>query len=449
MCTKCPNRLFYDPEKKLVYYIDASCNKVPLPAGTIVGGGATGLPDGTSVDDWIDAGSPPIAEPPAAPHTNPLYQTMDSLKCAKATALVNEIWNILTISESLRTTTNLTAAVAGMKELLGAFGWVASAPVTFWLAVANVFTGTVFSEVADELDEVHGNDEAKNELICDLVDRMKTPTKIGSWTFDKLTAEDVQTALDRFDVVVPHAAIVRKIIGIFPIKSYLEVVSPKIMDTECGCDTYTPVPPPQTEPNDDQYGFTNAMLVKDYFGVGTTVQNTLDQTPVDGYLIGIDSFDTGNMTGANNDRFARLAVVFQATEPVDLLALEFDWGYQGDLATVGGQVVYFGGQFWRSNGLNANWFKWGEWSGYQSIHAGNQGPWPGNGGFIKVYTEGWIPPAEDDLLYLGITLTLNLQNMGNASGIGKIRNLRFKARAANGGNYRATLRPVEFVPKTL
>ena len=52
MCVKCKHKVFYDPDKNLLYYMDEGCNKLPVPAGVLGGGtGGSTVPIGGGVPD--------------------------------------------------------------------------------------------------------------------------------------------------------------------------------------------------------------------------------------------------------------------------------------------------------------------------------------------------------------------------------------------------------------
>jgi len=53
MCVKCKHRVFFDPNTKVLYYMDDGCNKVPVPADAVVGGvpiGSGGAPSLPPID---------------------------------------------------------------------------------------------------------------------------------------------------------------------------------------------------------------------------------------------------------------------------------------------------------------------------------------------------------------------------------------------------------------
>jgi len=190
---------------------------------------ASGDAGALGVDGWIEAGSPAIADAPPVPHQNEFYTTMDSLKCAKATAIVNEIWNVLTIGDAVADANNVTQVLAGIAGALGAFNWVIGYAVGSGYALASavwtLLTGAGFAEYAEGMNDVYMNTDAKAELICDLVDRMTTPVKIGAWTMMVMTADDIKIALERFEEIVPHDDFVRETLGLFSIDGWLSVVT--------------------------------------------------------------------------------------------------------------------------------------------------------------------------------------------------------------------------------
>lgn len=234
-------------EKGVIYAKDDCCQWVAIEgqAGALLQSGTT-APGEFGVDEWVDQGSPDITPSLPVPHDNPLYQTQDSLKCAKATAIVNEIWNVLTIGEAVREAgeiATIATVAAEIGSILTPLKWGTRIGFTIASAIWSLITGVGFDEYADSMQEVYEDDESKNELICDLVNRMVSPVQVGPFLANKMTAADVQAALDRFDELVPHDSVVRTTLGLFPISSWIEVVGGKVPETDCGCEQYLPFVP--------------------------------------------------------------------------------------------------------------------------------------------------------------------------------------------------------------
>ena len=82
MC-KCGNAVHYDVQEKRQFYLDDNCRRVYIDNPPVT--------SPIIYDEWLGFGEPETTDAPAVPHDNPNYKTTESLKCAKATALVNEM----------------------------------------------------------------------------------------------------------------------------------------------------------------------------------------------------------------------------------------------------------------------------------------------------------------------------------------------------------------------
>lgn len=235
-CGKCDGVMRYDQVKKIMLFKDG-CDWLPVPASAIGSAGSGGA------DEWD--GQAPIPDADEVPHDNPLYTTMDSMRCAKATALVNEIWNVLAVYEGIDEVSTFAMA---LEVIAGIFApaIVSVQVVTNLLLMLSRYGEDV---VLPELEGIWEDTELKNNLICLLTDQMEAPKRLGSFELfgqpillNALTATDVKSAVDAFEAATPDKDIAHNWIGLFPISSWLEIVTPKIPSTDCGCETYAPPP---------------------------------------------------------------------------------------------------------------------------------------------------------------------------------------------------------------
>lgn len=250
MCIKCGNAVYYDLESKKKYVMDANCNRIYIdePATS---------PDLTGVEDWENAGQPPLPADLPVPHDNPLYRNnTEAQQCAKATAIVEEMWNLISV---------YTAVEAGQTFSVMMTGLIAWATVQFPVAVpvnlAAAWTGFIntaisalgLEPIVNEMEPIYENTAAKNDIICAIVGKMIPPEQADfSWFGDTVSlpvkvntiyASDIKAAVDAFKVAFPDADITTKWINMFPLSSWREIVTQKIPATECGCEDYAPANP--------------------------------------------------------------------------------------------------------------------------------------------------------------------------------------------------------------
>lgn len=330
-CIDISNSIKYDTALKTLLVWSCHDGWVPITGitGTIPTSGALGAA-AQSVDEWIEAGSPEIAPVTGIVHDNPFYTTMDSLKCAKATAIVEEIWNVI---EGFRVIAGEWAddilTIAGISTALTAIFPIAAPTFAIAAGIVGLLIKFLTPDLETRLLAVENDVNGKQELICALVDKMIAPTKVGPFLTNKMTATDVQIALDTFEEMIEHHSDVRKVLGLFPISSWIEVVAPKVKDTECGCGEYLPaqyIPPPSAGFSLDFNRFAKAhgaTITTDYSPNPT---NDFEATlsPPMGTRVGQDY--RAQYTGsANGFQYTALGVVFQADEPIDVSNIKVNW----------------------------------------------------------------------------------------------------------------------------
>lgn len=239
MC-KCINSVHYDPETATFYYMDANCNRVAIASQS--------LSDALGAGAWEDAGMPPVTDAPAVATELSRYNTEQALKCSKATALVNTMWDVIGIYQGIDEVTGILQIAAAVTAWLTGVGWaevvIASGSLPFAAVLADAIAAFGLDQLQEELEANYLDTDAKDALICDLVPRMSgTPEfSIGSAPKTMLTEADIKVALDRFGDLVADSEWSLRIMKIFPMRSWKEVVTPLIPTTVCGCDLYTPAP---------------------------------------------------------------------------------------------------------------------------------------------------------------------------------------------------------------
>ena len=113
MCVKCGTAVHFDVESKKKYILDANCNKVYIDD-------PTSSPELAGIDDWVEAGQPPLPADLLVPHDNPLYQNnTEAQKCAKATAIIEEVWNLMSVHEAIEGGMSFSTMVTAL------IGWAA------------------------------------------------------------------------------------------------------------------------------------------------------------------------------------------------------------------------------------------------------------------------------------------------------------------------------------
>lgn len=307
---------------------------VPGGSGAVVQSGS-GNAGQQSFDEWVDSGSPEIAPTDPVPHVSEFYTTLDSLKCAKATALVNEMWNVLTIGEAVEDTMNLIEIGSAVSGALALFAWPVTVVANLGFGLAStiwtVATGAGFSEYADDMGDIHANLTMKNDLICDLVDRMVAPVQLGAWKMNTLTAGDIKIAMERFEVITNAPDHVMKTLGAFSVSNWQEVVKPKLVDTECGCEDFLPYgytpPTPEGSLSFDFVSFAEMPIDGNAqpSWIGSPLDSAFDGG-LTGELVGgmPQSVQTGSGGGYAGGSFG---AYYQLSAPATLTDIKMSWSF--------------------------------------------------------------------------------------------------------------------------
>lgn len=249
-CGKCGSAVYFDLESKKKYVMDAQCKRVYIEENTT-------SPELGGVEDWENSGQPPLPADLPVPHDNPLYQNnTEAQQCAKATAIVEEMWNLMSVYTALEGGQTFAASMSAL------IGWAAiqfpgAIPATVAAAWASFITTLIsvlgLQEIVNEMEPIYEDTAAKNDIICAIVSKMVPPEQADfSWFGDTVSlpvkvntiyASDIKAAVDAFKLAFPDADITIKWINLFPLASWREIVTQKIPETECGCEAYTPADP--------------------------------------------------------------------------------------------------------------------------------------------------------------------------------------------------------------
>lgn len=446
----CKHRVFFDPVKKQLYYIDDDCNRTPLPIGGT-------LPGNQGLEEWENSGSTPTGDYPPVPHDNPLYTANDALKCAKATAMVNEMWNVIGIYQGIDDATNFLEILASVIGYFSAadpepVSRVASASIAGLLAKIISIIGP--DEIAEELESVYLNTEAKNDLICDLIDRMDTPGTLnvdifgstGGLKLNTLTDNDIKISIERFAELVPDNELALQLLKIFPLSSWKEIVTPKIPGTECACDGYAPTPPPQTEPGEGEFGLYAGELIGAISTLMTPAASRAASDPR-GVKVNETTYAGQKFDDDINWKYD-LFVMWEATETITDITFDALWKYMGTLSD-GSQVLSMTIDWYYSFGSTDNWLQLAGFIGQQSHDDNTEaGMFTGGWNELKVPWDNTIPTVDARFLGLKIRFNLNKENTPDSDADWQLKINNFKI-FADGSNYRATVIPMQFVPKTL
>lgn len=226
----------------LCYWSDGCCEWVPIPgdSGEVVPPitGIVSQASGTmTLDEWVAAGKPSVNGLKPGNHQNPSYTNTDSVKCAKASALV-EVMKDSTGNIFLAMTAAAGGVGAGAAILAGTIATGLSIPAVIALSIAfvilTVAAGLGYGTIIDGLTALHSNTAAWDDMVCNMTPEMDTGTTI--------TGTDIATmfywlrdshgiTLDDFEYKILHS---------LPMSYWIEKVQPLVIDQECLCDQYLP-----------------------------------------------------------------------------------------------------------------------------------------------------------------------------------------------------------------
>jgi len=325
-CGKCGSAVYFDLESKKKYVMDAQCKRVYIEENET-------SPDLGGVEDWENAGQPPVPADLPVPHDNPLYQNnTEAQQCAKATAIVDEMWNLMSVYAAVEAGQTFSATVTAL------FAWAAvqfpsAVPANLAAAWASFITTAIsalgLEAIVNEMEPIYENDAAKSDIICSIVSKMIPPEQVDfSWFGDTVSlpvkantiyASDIKAAVDAFKVAFPDASITTKWINLFPLASWREIVTQKIPETLCGCTEYTPSDPTEGMGVISAY-FAQALVNADFPDTIPAPEDFIASENPAGELIAATTAATTYLASTDNQG---LSIMFAAPIGVLIKKLKF------------------------------------------------------------------------------------------------------------------------------
>lgn len=242
---------------KLCYWSDGCCDWVPVPSES---GSSETPPPSAQVQaaitagllgfgDWEEAGEPTLPEVPSAPHNNPSYTTMDSIRCAKATALVEVLKKFLIALEgsfaAISAGTGITIAFfiqqLGAALVTGGLSLGATALLALGMLLFSLFGTVSVSVMAAQVLEWLADDSMWDDLVCTLSGAV-LPS-------DKIEDEDIKQLLYYYFAAAGTGTEdwAKAVLYSVPMQFFKQSAQLVFSDTECGCEDYLPhsYEPPQ------------------------------------------------------------------------------------------------------------------------------------------------------------------------------------------------------------
>lgn len=309
------------------------------------------------LDDWLGAGSPPLPEVPSVPHVNSAYTTVDSVRCAKASALANLLWDTFAILKPalvISAGASEPTAAFVVAELIAAGltgGWAVAVGIA--LAVIAAMNTYSLSEMASDIDEWDDDDELKASYICHLAGAL--------YPGEKIVDEDIKQVRQYFlqEIEEDIDFWLHDILGAFPAFYWKDLAQPDVADTDCGCQDLLPAGVNPFPPGDFRLSFTS---LADAVGSDVNSFETLSgrnlttaKTPPYGALSG-GRWKTSNTAFYADGNRSALGVIFESdgATPLTLTSVRIAI----DASLMGGndsdvKVMCWDGATW--NNFGANW----------------------------------------------------------------------------------------------
>lgn len=423
MCLKCKHRVYYDPTANALYYMGDNCDKIPLPAGALAGG----VP--------IGGGGSPSLPPDDQLPTDPT----STIACQKATGVwqvIEDFADALIASFEGLSLTPLNST----RKFFTDYG--SNLKAQNWRVLE--FISNHFTDDPDigEAWEEH-KETTKADFICAAQDAFSKFPLLSDADYEWLFAYDFDSPsalLDDFltDVLeVPENA------------AWSESSTYHVFAQvgTCSCTGDEPIPPPQTEPLEGEFGLFAGEVVGNITTSMTPAGSRADDNPR-GTKISEIRYDLPAYD-ADTEQWADLFVMWEASEPITQVMLDMLWKYTGTDSDSSHVVAYFYEFYYAaSDGVN-----WGKMAGNVGEASENDSSAPAK--FFGAVNSQRLP--WDDSLqswnagFIGFHLrfALDSDNTPVAIPSGEFTIVNFKAKAVTGGNYRATFVPMQFVPKAL
>lgn len=231
------------------YAKDDCCNWVliqgqdaPLVTTQTATGDAT-----ASWQGWDNAGKPAL---PVQPEVKSAldYFTNDSLKCAKATALVDALYSYLDTDKDIAEEAESGGIISDLIALAtSAFTGIATWVMTDYVATLKKHIAAMdVPAYASEVEAMLADDDLKSQIICVLADRVTAPGNIGLLKFNRVTDADIDALITTFiEVAEPSSDFELRTKAVLVYWLATETTA-NLDATECGCEDLLPhgyVPP--------------------------------------------------------------------------------------------------------------------------------------------------------------------------------------------------------------
>ena len=310
-----------------------------------------------SFDEWVASGAPPTAPLNDLTHDRyDVYTTDDSLKCAKATAIVNHIWDAIEgwhgVADDLPTTVMTSVAFGAL--ITSWFQPLSMALHAIGQAFA-LFTNIPSAEVMARLETDLAKTALKEEWLCALVDRMEAPGLLaGALKTNRMTSADIAVAFELFeDIVNPHET-TRALLGFFSVEEWKQATAARAQSEECGCDAYLPLgylaPSAQgtIQRVEMVYGDSVSTGLHNY--LAGNPYGILQLSPDTGQHVGGNVFRTtyigANTSGGQSNKYTGASVLIAFPAPVNIDAVEFDMDVVGVPAGAVAQTLSYACSFY-------------------------------------------------------------------------------------------------------
>ena len=388
---------------------------------------------------WSDVpGSPSTSLPPNLPPVDEEAEPTQSIACYKA----NGVWEVLkAFTDALVlsiTGTNLTP-LHPYQSFQNEYGIGLKADnFKLWEFMAEHYT----DDPDVVTDWVEHEEAVKADFICLAQDAFSKFPLLSDDDYEWLAAYDFDSPSAVLDDFMTSA------LSVPEIAAWAEAASFHVFSQvgECDCAGSEPVPPPQTEPNEGEFGLYEGELI----GSISTGMNPTDSraaaNPM-GVKVSEVIYQGEQRDDGANWKY-EVIVMWEATETITDITFDMIWKYLGTISD-GSNVLSMTQTWYYSSAAGNNWAELAGFIGGQSKndndHAGLFG---GAWNELKVPWDGSVPTVDARFLGLKIAFNLNKSNTPDADASWEMRINNFKI-FADGGNYRATVVPLQFVPKVI
>lgn len=320
---------------RLCYWGGDCCGWIPIANedGTIpapVSGATTQAAGSMTLSEWVAAGKPAVNGLKPGSHSNPDYSTEDSVKCAKATVLVNtmrdstgDIWGAMLAAAG--------GGAAGAALIAGALMTI-SFPVAVATAVAfviiSVVSGYGWYTVLDGLEALKEDDTIWDAMLCAMVPEMTAGTAIEGVDIETLfywLRDKAEITPESYEYRILHS---------LPMSYWIEKAQFQVVDAECGCETYLPfgyVPPVSTGvvsyyKNMVETSNGANTQTKD---ISTTGYAAYNQSPPHGTKVGGNKFRSTFIGAAGGQYYQAIGLLVEFQDNFDLSNIKWEHSSHG------------------------------------------------------------------------------------------------------------------------